>query len=854
MSTQEARLSKDQTTDPEEGKPARKMVATLARAILGNVAAHIGAIPFTVIVLALYLLTPAIFDSDLGYGPDVLRHLSSVSGGGLKSGDWWSIWTSMFFAANPLDYVMSSLLFVVLLGSAERKLGWFRTAAGFFGGQFATVTAFLLVVQLAAYADDGWLGRMMDARTSGPLPATLFVSMAASGLLPTLWRRRLRATAVSLALLLVLYVGDPSAVMALAGAVLGLGAGLWLQLDHGIQPSHRATRRETRNLLSLMVAIFGVGPLVAGAVRSPAGPLALLREMVLNPVPTLNQLQANCGGTVDISCLELGRQGYPGPAGVALAVVPALLLLICAVGMRQGRRLALKIAIAVQLGVVALSFAYLVLFASIPHFPGRGRTVVMGSAVFHILTLALVPLILAVLLFLFRGNFVVGSRAPLRRKMAWLVGGTWLILASGYTGAWLGSGGMAHDGGILGLIAELARQYLPLPIPTAFGRVFAERSAAESILFAWSGIIFWLVAMAAVWTLLLKRQHGPGGDDPARLAAKALVKRGGESLSWMALWEPNKFWFTPGMDAGIAYQQHGNVALTLAGPFGDPAQAPAATEGFLDYCAHHALVPCLYSCTEELWPMLQSAGFRRIAVAQETRLSIRDLEFTGKAWQNVRTAKNRALKAGVEARWGRYSEFPQHVRSQLGEVSEEWAARKKVPEMGFTLGSLDELMDDEVLCCIAVDRKGFVYGVTSWLPVFRDGRVISWTLDFMRRRSDAFPGLMEFMIASAVHELRQGVEVISLSGSPLAGETEEFSSGEAGLAGILDLVGRTLEPVYGFRSLARFKSRFQPEYRTLYMYYQDSLEIPAIGAALSRAYLPGLSVRQTARLLRTLVT
>ncbi|BAS17363.1 hypothetical protein AHiyo8_56660 [Arthrobacter sp. Hiyo8] len=129
----------------------------------------------------------------------------------------------MFFAANPLDYTMSSLLFVVLLGSAERKLGWFRTAAGFFGGQFATVTAFLLVVQLAAYADDGWLGRMMDARTSGPLPATLFVSMAASGLLPTLWRRRLRATAVSLALLLVLYVGDPSAVMALAGAVLGLG-------------------------------------------------------------------------------------------------------------------------------------------------------------------------------------------------------------------------------------------------------------------------------------------------------------------------------------------------------------------------------------------------------------------------------------------------------------------------------------------------------------------------------------------------------------------------------------------------------------------------------------------------------
>ena len=123
VSTQEAQLSKEQAPDSEDARPARKMVAVLARAMLGNVAAHIGAIPFTVIVLALYLLTPAIFDPDLGYGPDALRHLSSVSGGGLKAGDWWSIWTSMFFAANPFDYVMSSLLFVVLVGCFRAEAG-----------------------------------------------------------------------------------------------------------------------------------------------------------------------------------------------------------------------------------------------------------------------------------------------------------------------------------------------------------------------------------------------------------------------------------------------------------------------------------------------------------------------------------------------------------------------------------------------------------------------------------------------------------------------------------------------------------------------------------------------------------
>jgi lysylphosphatidylglycerol synthetase-like protein (DUF2156 family) len=116
---------------------------------------------------------------------------------------------------------------------------------------------------------------------------------------------------------------------------------------------------------------------------------------------------------------------------------------------------------------------------------------------------------------------------------------------------------------------------------------------------------------------------------------------------------------------------------------------------------------------------------------------------------------------------------------------------------------------------------------------------------------------MEFLIASAVQELKKSVDVISLSGSPLAKELPlpeaRSGTGPERLAGILDVVGRALEPVYGFRSLATFKSRFKPDYRTLYLYYQDPLQLPAMGRALSRAYLPGLSVRQSARLLRTLV-
>ena len=112
--------------------------------------------------------------------------------------------------------------------------------------------------------------------------------------------------------------------------------------------------------------------------------------------------------------------------------------------------------------------------------------------------------------------------------------------------------------------------------------------------------------------------------------------------------------------------------------------------------------------------------------------------------------------------------------------------------------------------------------MTSWLPVFSDGEVVSWTLDFMRRNPEAFSGVMEYLIAQAVIHFAETVDCISLSGSPLAGSGEHDSS----LGRILALLARTLEPVYGFASLANFKQRFQPRHRPLFLMYQD----PAVPA------------------------
>jgi lysylphosphatidylglycerol synthetase-like protein (DUF2156 family) len=237
------------------------------------------------------------------------------------------------------------------------------------------------------------------------------------------------------------------------------------------------------------------------------------------------------------------------------------------------------------------------------------------------------------------------------------------------------------------------------------------------------------------------------------------------------------------------------------------------------------------------------------------------LSFKGKKFQDIRTALNKAARAGIHAEWINYPTAARGIQSQIQEVCEEWVAQRNMPEMGFTLGGLDELDDPEVRCLIAVDTNRHVHAVTSWLPVYQQGHIIGWTLDVMRRRSDGLRSAIEFLIASAASSLREeGHDFISLSGAPLAkvpgaGRTDQdqLLNASRGLERMLDGLGSALEPLYGFRSLLAFKGKFHPRYQPIFMVYPDSAALPGIAQALTRAYIPTLSVGNGLQLLRRIL-
>jgi lysylphosphatidylglycerol synthetase-like protein (DUF2156 family) len=336
----------------------------------------------------------------------------------------------------------------------------------------------------------------------------------------------------------------------------------------------------------------------------------------------------------------------------------------------------------------------------------------------------------------------------------------------------------------------------------------------------------------------LGRQPSPEVDDVKRM----LHADGGGTLSWMTTWEGNSYARTA--DGIVCYQRRAGVALALADPLGPAASRAASVQEFIQDAERAGLIPCFFSADEATRAAVP-ASWRSLVVADDTIVDLPGLEFTGKRWNSVRTALNRAGREEMTFRMTRLKAESWGVQQQLRAISEMWVGDKGLPEMGFTLGTLVEAEDPEVRLALAIAPNGDVDGFLSWLPVYgSEGAVRGWTLDLMRRREGGFGPVMEYLIgSSARHFSEEGAAVLSLSGAPLA---HDYPPDAGMIAALSDRLAEALEPVYGFRSLHRFKQKFHPRYETMYLLFRDESDLTRIGGALTRAFLPDATLRQFA--------
>lgn len=809
--------------------------------------------PFSVIVAVVVLVSGAVFTAPrtplvelLAAGPHTTaeRHL------------WWTPLTALLVPGSLLDALLTAALAVTVLAYVERILGTARTVLTYVGVGVVAIWTGIGIHMLTIMLGTPVFLLAVPGHTLDPATGMFGAIMTGSAFAPVLFRRRIRIVGFAVALTFALYGGDQDSMYRLLAAVLGLLLGMVLRgrAPQAASPAFVRTRSsyaEVRTLVAAVVAVTGIGPVIVLLERTVNAPLAL----VVSGYAGIDRSEAfeRCAGYFTADCdgsaIRVLAHGVPA---TLLSLVPVMLSLIAAWGLHAGRRAAWVLAVvvnAVDLVVTAAAVGILGLL-SVAGVERAGERFTLAAM------LAVgVPVAVLVALLLTRARFLV--RVGRDAVHAFVV--TTAVAAAVLVALWLVvyaiTGSLRVPAGLRQIFLHILGVTLPPAIVHGISHATTHIGDVLRGVDAWVGVLFWAaVATAAVRLIRAtdKREFG----DSARYRA-LLREVGGGTLSYMGTWEGNEHWINPDGTGGVAYRRVGSVALVVADPVCAAGQEETVIAGFLARCDEMAVTPAFYSIHARSLRVLRRRGWRGVSVGEETVVNVADLTLGGGRWKRVRQALAKAERLGLRTVWTRWADLGPSMIAQIEELSEHWVAEKALPELGFTLGGIEELRDPAVAVMLAVDAHDRLQAVTSWLPAWRDGVLTSWTLDFMRRGDDAMPEIMVYLIATAALHMRDaGVSVMSLSGAPLAVKPAADGTGRAApasqLARLLTWLADVLEPVYGFRSLFEFKQKFHPELHTIHLAYADVADLPAIGGAIGRAYLPNASGRQTVDMLRML--
>lgn len=752
---------------------------------------------------------------------------------------------------DPVLLVVVIVATLLVCGWAERVMGSVRMLFAFVGGGLITSVVGLLVGEVENTFLTALPLNLEPTGGASPVAALLVVATAASCFTGPLWRRRIRLLGVLLAMTLFLYSASAGDLYALVALPVGIAVGMLTggaKTTSGVQ---RSSHHETRVLLAALTTVVAVGPVIATVWGSGAGLLSAYGWLSYDPL-VLADGTVCVPGSFAVPCPEGAAYDELQPNAGWIAAMPLAVLLVAAWGILRGRRSALWVAIGMN---ILMSFGLTYIFiASEPDTLALFAQVQGVDAAFVWQTLiglvvgALVPLGVAFILFACRHAVTVSSTRTSAIVFAYtvIVAAVAASLAA-LAGILAFSRDFAPQPNVGQIVADLPLRLLPPSLIPAGAVTYVPTSAAAQALWYLPSLLFWAACVWGTFRLVATPQAVRGAE--ARARASVLVRRGCSSLGFMATWPGNLYWFAADADAAIAYRVHGRVAVTLGGAFGADRNRPDIGRSFIEFCGRNGWTPVFYSVDQSFAEALAPLQWQRVRVADEATMDPQTWTPAGKKRQDVRTATNRAQREGLYAQWTTWDELSVVDRLQIREISEAWVADKTIPEMGFTLGTIDEAADPATRFMLARDATGHVIAVTTWIPIFGNEGVSGYALDVMRRRHDAMNGVMEFLIGAAVDVTREeGCTVLSLSGSPLAPHRDRQTEDLPALDRLLEMLSGLLEPAYGFRSLANFKKKFQPDFTPLWMVYPDAVSLPGIGLALLRCYVPGLSLTQAARL------
>ncbi|HVD48727.1 MAG TPA: phosphatidylglycerol lysyltransferase domain-containing protein [Gaiellaceae bacterium] len=527
-----------------------------------------------------------------------------------------------------------------------------------------------------------------------------------------------------------------------------------------------------------------------------------------DPLPQVAALTAGLAGLVNLASAatpnlawrnHLLLQVEPFEAlklSHAAAIPASMLLLVTAPYLWRRRQGALRLALALLLGLTALDL-----------LKGLDVEAAAGSVG------------AAVVLWLGRHSFCVRHdpdtlRAALRRVP--LLAAASLLLCG--LAMWIAAPESAGFGTILRATGDaLLWQVGPLDFHRELGHLDEAIGFAGLLTLVWCAYV--LFRPLAVPRVL------PGIE--VRRAARDVVRRhGSDTLAYFKLRRDQHYLFSPDRQAFLGYRVEAGVLLVSGDPVGPEAAIPSLLRELSLFAETRGLRLAALGAGELVRPLWEQLGLRSMYLGDEAVVETGSFSLEGRAIRKVRQSVTRLEKHGYRAELVRLGQLSDAELAELEAVSVSW--RRGDVERGFTM-SLDELRREDhgdSLVVLGRDAEGHIGGFLHFAPSYGRAAV---SLSLMRRRLDTPNGLMEFLVARGLELLRErGVEEASLNFAAFARFVHAPRGWGERVAGRGLLIA---DAFFQIERLHRFNAKFFPRWEPRYLMYERVQALPRVGLA-----------------------
>ena len=527
-----------------------------------------------------------------------------------------------------------------------------------------------------------------------------------------------------------------------------------------------------------------------------------------DPLPQVAALTAGLAGLVNLASAatpnlawrnHLLLQVEPFEAlklSHAAAIPASMLLLVTAPYLWRRRQGALRLALALLLGLTALDL-----------LKGLDVEAAAGSVG------------AAVVLWLGRHSFCVRHdpdtlRAALRRVP--LLAAASLLLCG--LAMWIAAPESAGFGTILRATGDaLLWQVGPLDFHRELGHLDEAIGFAGLLTLVWCAYV--LFRPLAVPRVL------PGIE--VRRAARDVVRRhGSDTLAYFKLRRDQHYLFSPDRQAFLGYRVEAGVLLVSGDPVGPEAAIPSLLRELSLFAETRGLRLAALGAGELVRPLWEQLGLRSMYLGDEAVVETGSFSLEGRAIRKVRQSVTRLEKHGYRAELVRLGQLSDAELAELEAVSVSW--RRGDVERGFTM-SLDELRREDhgdSLVVLGRDAEGDIGGFLHFAPSYGRAAV---SLSLMRRRLDTPNGLMEFLVARGLELLRErGVEEASLNFAAFARFVHAPRGWGERVAGRGLLIA---DAFFQIERLHRFNAKFFPRWEPRYLMYERVQALPRVGLA-----------------------